>query len=142
MEEDSKRIVHAQSLVTFTTIIHPGEYFTSTRHDIGVLSGKKSIRSNIKHMSTLQWRPLHSIAPMHCHTPYTVANMHCDTPLHHYTPFISTVLILFTKHRPTVLIHLVRACPGPHRQPYYWYILLWHVQFTTVSPILSLNVFL
>ena len=48
----------------------------------------------------------------------------------------------FTHPQPIIAVHLAVPCPGRHLQPYYWYILSWHVQFTTVSAILSFHVVL
>ena len=68
--------------------------------------------------------PLH---PIHCHGFYTITPHSLSWSLHHYNPFIFIVFTPFTNPQPIMLVHLIMASPGRHRQPYYWYILSWHV---------------
>ena len=77
----------------------------------------------------------YTITTMHRHIPYTIytpsANS-CGTSFHGMSGSASSAILL---------IHLFMECPGLHHQPYYWCILSWYVQSTTVSPIVSFYVF-
>ena len=87
----------------------------------------------------------HNLKPLnlaHCDTYYTITpilTVIFFTPLH---TFVVIVFTPFTHTQPIVLVHLVMACPGRHRQPYYWYILSWHFQFTRVRTIVYFHVVL
>ena len=111
-----------------------------------------------------------SITPIYCHTPYSMIPHTLSYSLQNYTPCIVILLTalypihchsLYTLCTPSansidtyryvlsgstslarLLGHLFMTWPGRHRQPYYWYILSCHVQFTTVSPVVSFHVVL
>ena len=84
----------------------------------------------------------YTITPIHCRSPYTMTPIHHHSPYTVYTPSASSIStscydVSGGTSSTILLVHLVMAFTGQHRQPHHFYIVLWIFRVDIVSHIIG-----